>query len=1264
MKTIIGVVFLASCLYAQGTDAALTGAILDASGGHIPEAVVVALNTDTGVATKALSNTAGVYLFPVLPPGNYRISAEKAGFKKFVLNKVVLRTGDHVEQNVVLEVGTASESVQVEADAEAVNYLTSTQSDVINNTRIMDLPSSGQNTMSFVSTQPGVVGTNFNGSRNDLLNITLDNANVQDNFITESLTVTQLYVPIDRIAEVKVVTSPVDAEFGRGSGQVQLISKSGTNQYHGSAVDNLHNTVLNANSWSNNRNGIARSVLVDNNVTGTVGGPVIKNKTFFFAFFNANLNTGNSGVTSTTLTDQARQGIFRFYPGVVNSNASQNNPVVTLTGSPVTPAGATGPLQSVNLLGRDPNRMTTDSTGIVAKNLALLPEPNNWTTGDGLNTAGFVWRRSSPDTTYSETFRVDHNFNERERFTLSYSHDSETNPNGFDAQPLPTSPAGVYTQTGTVVSSDLFSTLRPDLTNDLYLGVSRAGPQFHAPWTVAGATQAGVLPAVSGVPYILGLAIGTSPIGTSTSEDPQGRLQNSYIYGDKIHWLHGRHAIKAGVEVRWISTNSFVAFDSVPRITLGVATNAPTQNISTGNAISGLTSTNITTANNLLATLTGSVGSENQFFYSPGGNNPQWIAGENAQHTWRQREWGTFVQDDIKLSANLTLHAGLRWDYYGVPYEGDGRIGEVTGGSGNLFGISGSTLGDLFHPGVYNINNLTTIQLVGKNSPHPGIQPYHGDYKNFAPAIGLSWAINGEEGLAHFLFGKNKTVFRAGYSISYERFTQVLFDQLWGYSAPGLLQQNTFSPPSYMNLTQAFLPLVPTGQPLTTVPINDSNSSTQTILSIDSGIKQPYVQNWSASIGRELARGLLLDVRYVASKGSKLLRGTNINELNIFENGILQAFQTTMAGGNSPLLNQIFNGLNIPSVGVVNGTTITGSQAMRTNSTLFAYLASNNVGGFANFLQYNTFVTGVRGGLIKNGGLPPNFAVANPQFGSDYLIGNFSNSTYNSLQVEVNKRFAHGFQIQGSYVFSKALSDYDGTSQSETANFITLRNEHLDKRLVSFDRPNVINLNGIWDLPFGPKQKFLGSSHGVLAHVVERWEAAAIFSKTSGSPGGFSVGSSGGTINGGGPTPVLLGQLPSGSPYISGNNVMYFTGMTQIKDPSIAAMPANIQSQSTLLAITGPNGFTLEHPVAGQAGPLSPTNYRGLGSYTFNVDVSKPVVLNYEHNIVMTFRADAINILNKPIWSTPSLNVDSTSFGLITSAGGARSVNLTLRLVF
>jgi hypothetical protein len=226
---------------------------------------------------------------------------------------------------------------------------------------------------------------------------------------------------------------------------------------------------------------------------------------------------------------------------------------------------------------------------------------------------------------------------------------------------------------------------------------------------------------------------------------------------------------------------------------------------------------------------------------------------------------------------------------------------------------------------------------------------------------------------------------------------------------------------------------------------------------------------------------LTLDIRYVGTKGTKMYRGSNINENNIFESGILNAFEITDAGGNAPLFNQIFKGLNVSGVGVVDGVNITGSQAVRQNTTLNAYLLTNNVGGFANFLAYNTFVTGIRGGLLKNGGLPPNLIAANPQFGSVYYISNDSNSTYNSGQVELNKRFANGFQFQTAYVRSKALGDYDGTSQSETAAYFTDRNHHLDKRLLSFDRTNVITSSGIFDVPLGPGKKFLSGTHGVLA---------------------------------------------------------------------------------------------------------------------------------------------------------------------------------------
>ena len=181
----------------------------------------------------------------------------------------------------------------------------------------------------------------------------------------------------------------------------------------------------------------------------------------------------------------------------------------------------------------------------------------------------------------------------------------------------------------------------------------------------------------------------------------------------------------------------------------------------------------------------------------------------------------------------------------------------------------------------------------------------------------------------------------------------------------------------------------------------------------------------------------------------------------------------TEAGGNAPLFNQIFKGLNVPGVGVVDGINITGSQAVRGNSTLQSYLLNNAAGGLATLLGYSTFITGIRGGLLKNGGLPANFITANPQFGAADIIGNFGNSTFNSLQIEVNKRFGHGFQIQSSYVRSKALGDYDGSAQSEVTSFQTLRNERLDKRLLSFDQPNVWRNSAIWDLPFGPWRRTL-----------------------------------------------------------------------------------------------------------------------------------------------------------------------------------------------
>ncbi len=1260
LKSLTLLLFLCAAVFAQETNALVTGVVLDPSGAAVPGASVVATNIKTGVVTSQVSNTSGVYTFAALLPGEYRITAERAGFKKTSVETVTLRTSDKLELNLKLEVGTNTETVQVTAEAEGVNYLNPTLAGVVNSTRINDLPTVGRNVMDFVTTQPGLIstgnGVNVNGARTDMLNVTLDGINILDNVINESIQNVQISTTVDRIDEVRIVTSPADAEYGRGSGQVIATSRSGTNEFHGAVYEYLENSSLNANTWANNRQSITRPILRYNQPGARVGGPIKKNKTFFFGLFESTQIRQTRSQNATVPTNTLRQGMFRFFPGATNANALAGKPVVDAGGNPIAPSTATGALQSVNLFGLDPNRLAPDPTGIVTKTLGLLPAPNNFNVGDGLNTAGFQWQAAIPTYFYSVTARVDHNFSETERLNVSYSRDQIVNPNGNDVQPLPTSQGGQYDQYQFTLSGGLTSTLRANLINEFRAGATTYTTDFLAPWSVAGN---GILPQAGGNPYLLSLGVFTSPYGTGTGEDPQGRRSPIIQFGDKMTWLKGIHRIKVGYDLRFLEQSLYVAFDVMPRITLGVG-NVGTQNILNIPQIG----TNGTSAANDLATLAGSVSQVVQQFYTAGGANPTFTPGLRDNNRFASKEMDWYFQDDIKLRKNLTINLGVRYEYYGVPYEQDGLAVSFTGGSPSAFGVSGNNFGALFQPGVLN-GSLSTFALVGKNSPnenHPFWQP---QYKNFAPALGLAWNLPWEK------WGMNKTVFRMGYGIAYERNSIVLVDDLFGFGQPGLGTLSSVLPSTITNLNGITFPLATSQAPLATVPINDNNSSTQTALVPDGGLKTPYIQNWNASLGREIAKGYILDVRYVGSKGSKLYRGTNVDEVNIFENGILNAFLTTDAGGNSPLLNQIFKGINVPGVGVVDGVNITGSQAVIKNTTLNQFLLNNQVGAFASFLAYNTFGTGVRGGLLKNGGLPVNFVTANPQFGAVDLIGNYGNSTFNSLQIEVNKRYGNGFQFQASYVRSKALGDYDGNAQSEVSSFQTIRNEHLDKNLLSFDIPNALRTSGIYELPFGPGRQFLNTSHGAVARLVEGWQTAIIYNHISGAPTTFSTGTAttpagSQTFNGlTDATAVLTGSLPSGSAHVSGNNIAYFNGFTQVPDPSIANLPASIRGNSPLFAIAGPNGqILLQNPQPGTLGGLSQTVFRGLGNFTFNAQVSKRMMLSTEHHIAMTLRADATNLLNKPIWNTPNLNINSTSFGLITGAGGNRNLQLGARIDF
>jgi hypothetical protein len=409
------IALLCATAAAQSTDASLTGSVLDPTGALVPGARVSATNNNTGVAVRTLSNESGGYAFPALPAGNYRIVAEKPGFRPLALNDVTLGVGARVSLDLRLEVGASAETIEIAADADnPLATVTASVAGVITGRKVLDLPVSSRNVLNLTTTQAGTVGANFNGSRRGNLNIQIDGINVMDARINQGIN-SMVFASVDRIAEFRVITQPIDAEYGRGSGQVQMITRSGSNEFHGSAFEFHRNTVFNANSFFNNLNGTdpntgrpisPREVLIRNQFGARLGGPVIRNRTFFHVLWEQQKIRRSDNVTTTVWTEPARRGQFRFFPGIQNGNLNAARPTVDAAGNPVSPTGAA--LSTVSLFGLDPQRLGLDPTGLVKKYIDAMPLPNNFRSGDGLNTAGYTWIRPYRFDEINLNIKVDH----------------------------------------------------------------------------------------------------------------------------------------------------------------------------------------------------------------------------------------------------------------------------------------------------------------------------------------------------------------------------------------------------------------------------------------------------------------------------------------------------------------------------------------------------------------------------------------------------------------------------------------------------------------------------------------------------------------------------------------------------------------------------------------------------------------------------------------------------------------------------------------
>src|SRR5262249_5375665 len=313
-------------LRAQSSNASVGGFVQDATHAFMPGATITATNTQTGVLTTVLTNETGTYNLPSLLPGTYRLSAELVGFRPHIYNDVQLGAGVTARYNFLLEVGAVTSAVEVTAErSAAINQASASIGEVLTAENLRDLPRVSNNALDLMKTMAGTRGdglgldTTFAGMSTAFVNTTRDGISVQENRYNLGVTSTTVINP-DLIGEMRVILAPVDAETGRGNGQVQILTRSGTNRYDGSAVWALRTSSLHANTWANNRNGIQPDWLNRHQATVSYGGPIIRNKTFFFVLYDQQIERRRDTQSLTVLTDCARNGVFRYWENWANGN--------------------------------------------------------------------------------------------------------------------------------------------------------------------------------------------------------------------------------------------------------------------------------------------------------------------------------------------------------------------------------------------------------------------------------------------------------------------------------------------------------------------------------------------------------------------------------------------------------------------------------------------------------------------------------------------------------------------------------------------------------------------------------------------------------------------------------------------------------------------------------------------------------------------------------------------------------------------------------
>ena len=1100
--------------YAQGaTTQTLSGSVTDASGAVIPGADVAAKHTGTGVVTTAVTNAEGLFSLPSLPIGTYTVTVTLQGFKTSVIQNVVVTSASPANVKAALEVGGVAEQVTVSSSSEIVQTQSSTVAQTINTTQITKLPLTSRSAMDFVNFLPGVTTANgnrqasINGLPRGTINITLDGVNVQDNTLRTTDGFFAIVSPrLDAIEEVTVSTAAQGAgDSGQGAAQVRFVTKSGSNNFTGSGYYYQRRDRFNANTWFNNRNGVAKVKLKQDQAGFAAGGPIVlpgfdgHNKAFFFANYEESHQPSAVTRNNRTILNPAAQAGLFCYPGnCVN--------VLTLNGQTATVDPTVG-----KLLGDIRSAVAGGSLSDIDPNLQR-----------------FAFNVPVQSVRRYPTFRLDYNVTNQHRASFAYNYQKFTDfPDtlnnreaSFPGFPVEAGQSSIRLGW----AGSVRSTLSRNLVNEARLGYSGAPVSFFSElnpgmYTGTVANQQG---------FQLNFpTVGSTLTNPSATAAPQSRNANSMLVEDTLNWLKGSHSISMGGSFTqydiWAKNSSLL-----PTINFGLVSNDPANSLFTAANFPGAAAAQLTAAGNLYALLTGRVSSTTADARLDEATGNYTFEGVGTQRG-RQRESGVFAQDAWRLRQNMTLNLGLRYDIQQPFAPLNGLYSQAT--VQQVCGVSGAATD----------SSCNLFQAGNQPGVHPtytqysqGAKAHNTDRNNFSPSVGFAWTPSARPGLLGPMMGREGDfVVRGGYNRAYSR--PGLNDYIGRLGAnPGIQidasrnQGNGLLPAIPLFLSN---PVLTTPPPLPTTPVYPLKPViSDSINAFAPRLQVPSTDSWSAGIQRGLGRNMAVEVRYVGTRSRDNWSNLNYNEFNIVENGFLNEFRqaqanlraniaagvgagciggATSAGcqnnfaftgapGTAPLPTFLayYNGLSAANA----GNTAAYSGANWTNATFLGFLAAKNPNPFG-FASTNT-TNGLQGNATFRGnaiaaGIPANYFLANPEnnggnAGGAIIVSNLTKTRYNAMQIELRRRYAQGVQFQLSYAFGH---EYD-------SQFVTFRRSQFDQRPSgnSGDIPHALKANFVYDLPFGRGRRFGGNVNGLLDRVIGGWELGVVSRLQSGTP--------------------------------------------------------------------------------------------------------------------------------------------------------------------